>query len=547
MDDFPNGYADPYPVRTDDLGATYLARDLESNSDVAVLVLDVCVPGRPERRRFRNACGADASLESIPGVLAFQQIGFTQTSRPYLVADPPDATLADHIASHGAVHPIKAITIGAALARTLAAAHDVGVIHLDVRPENVVSMRARPLLLARFGLARAAVAAGMPEMPPASLVHASREVFGWETPGPASDVHGLASTIHTMLAGQPPYAAEAASGYPFLYQRILRGHPAQITEPSLPHSFTSMLSAMMDPAPAARPRLDEVCKQLDELAGDVTTVSLPGNGAPKGRTASAATALVPRRASLQPIPGAPLLPALTAQQPTPTAPAANASTTGANTVITGTAITLAKRRSVRSPRSRRPAKPAVSNGRTMASGHLRRTFRAERPGGNLAARLARAFRTRMPTLLIGATLIAVLAVVVLSAVTLLTRTTKRSPIRSLRPTPTTSSSSPAAVAMSAAQRIEYQPNNVRVTTLPAGVRITWTAPLAGADVSEFVVAAERGGKAAKAQAVAVTANSATLTGLPAHTRYCFVAAAVVIAKDGQSQVAAATPVCAETR
>ncbi|HXS65097.1 MAG TPA: protein kinase, partial [Streptosporangiaceae bacterium] len=274
------GFDNVRPLLADELGVTYLAsrpgpgpeialdrqapaaRSPDGRPETAVRLLELTVPGRPARRQFRNACLVATMLNVQPGFLPLLEVDFTPDHHPYLVTEVPSGTLAARLVI-GPLPPQIAIGLAAALAKTLATAHASGVLHLDVRPANIVRTAAAPTpLLAHFGISRAVSAAGRTELPVECLIHAARELFGWDTPGPAADVYGLASTLYTMLAGHAPYTAEARLGRAALYQRTLRGGPPPITRPGIPPALTALIAAMMEPNPSSRPTLPEVIDQL---------------------------------------------------------------------------------------------------------------------------------------------------------------------------------------------------------------------------------------------------------------------------------------------
>ena len=267
--DLPSGFDNARLLFADELGACYVAGQAErGGEEVAVRLLTLTVPNRAARRQFRSACLAVTALAGQPGVLALHEAEFTADFHPFLVTDVPAGTLAARLAS-GPL-PAQAVAgLGVRLATTLAAAHAAGVLHLDVRPANVMRGALTPVpLLANFSVARAVSAAGQAELPAECLLHAGRELFGWDTPGPPADVYGLASTLYTVLAGQAPYAGEARLGRAALYQRVLRGGPPPITRPGIPPQVTALLAAMMDPDPANRPDLDQVSRILTSHAAD---------------------------------------------------------------------------------------------------------------------------------------------------------------------------------------------------------------------------------------------------------------------------------------
>ena len=263
--DAPPGYRLLQLLWDDEIGTSNAASSTAGGPQLGLRLLRARVTGRPERRRLRDAFLAVTAVTPHRGVLTVHEAGFTAGGRPDLVTDLPRDTMERRLAAAGPLSVPAAAAVGHLLAGALDAAHARGVLHQDVRPGTVVWSAEETPLLADFGVAAALISAGAADLPPYALVHAAREVFGWETAGPAADVHGLASTIYTMLAGQPPYHAEALLGRAALYQRVLRGAPPPV--PGVPARLSALLADMMAPDPASRPALPEVMGSLAELAG----------------------------------------------------------------------------------------------------------------------------------------------------------------------------------------------------------------------------------------------------------------------------------------
>ena len=94
-------------------------------------------------------------------------------------------------------------TIGVAVAGALAAAHDLGILHRDVKPGNVLLAHDGRIKLGDFGIARLLVgqSAATTDQIAFTPEHVAPEILRNEPEGPWSDVYGLASTLATALVG----------------------------------------------------------------------------------------------------------------------------------------------------------------------------------------------------------------------------------------------------------------------------------------------------------------------------------------------------------
>jgi TolB-like protein/Tfp pilus assembly protein PilF len=135
------------------MGEVYRARDGRLERDVAVKVLPERVAADPGAlARFEREAKAVAAL-SHPNILAIHDVG-RESSTSYAVMELLEgATLREHLAG-GTVGPRKAVEYALEIAQGLAAAHDKGIVHRDVKPENIFITRDGRVKILDFGLAR---------------------------------------------------------------------------------------------------------------------------------------------------------------------------------------------------------------------------------------------------------------------------------------------------------------------------------------------------------------------------------------------------------
>ena len=136
------------------MGDVWLARDLRLDRKVAVKVLPPHLTDDPDRiARFRQEARATSALND-PNVCTIHTLGETDDGRLFIAMEYIDGTtLRQRLASGPTAIP-EALDISAQVASGLAAAHTAGVIHRDVKPENVMIRADGLVKILDFGLAK---------------------------------------------------------------------------------------------------------------------------------------------------------------------------------------------------------------------------------------------------------------------------------------------------------------------------------------------------------------------------------------------------------
>jgi serine/threonine protein kinase len=167
--------------------------------------------------------------------------------------------------------------IGGQVAGALAAAHQVGIVHRDVKPANVLIDEEGSAKITDFGISHAVgdvalTSTGMVTGTPAFL---APEVARGVESGPASDVFSLGSTLYAALEGSPPFGTE--ENPMAMLHRVASG---QIVPPQRSGPLTETLLHMLAVDPSNRPSMKQVA---DRLASAHAALSDPVSGAPTRR------------------------------------------------------------------------------------------------------------------------------------------------------------------------------------------------------------------------------------------------------------------------
>src|SRR5512139_2127676 len=152
-------YLGPYEIQSaigaGGMGEVYKARDTRLDRSVAIKVLPPEFSADPERRaRFEREAQAVAALNH-PNILAIYETGETD-GVPYIVTELLDGETLRERLDKGSLPVRKGIDIAVQVARGLAAAHEKGLVHCDLKPENVFLLADGQAKILDFGVARRA-------------------------------------------------------------------------------------------------------------------------------------------------------------------------------------------------------------------------------------------------------------------------------------------------------------------------------------------------------------------------------------------------------
>jgi dipeptidyl aminopeptidase/acylaminoacyl peptidase len=225
------------PLGAGGMGEVYRAWDVRLGREVAVKVLPEAAAGDPDRRRrFEQEARAAGALNHA-NVLAVYDVG-SHDSMPYLVSELLDGETLRTAISAGVLTPRKAVEHGVQIARGLAAAHQRGIVHRDVKPENVFVARDGYVKILDFGLAKLREG-GSSEPEDETATHQTRPgvVLGTVPylspeqvrglPADArSDIFALGAVLYEMLARRRAFTGKARSE---IEAAILRADPPELT------------------------------------------------------------------------------------------------------------------------------------------------------------------------------------------------------------------------------------------------------------------------------------------------------------------------------
>jgi predicted Ser/Thr protein kinase len=239
-------------------GTVWEAVDTQLNRTVALKIAHA--PDRDTEQRMQREARALAAVNHPSCV------------RVYDLAEEPDGLalvmeylegrpLAEVVDGHGPLDDIAAGRLWATMAGALAAAHDKGVLHRDVKPSNVILDPDGLAHLIDFGIARNK---GDSKLTATGMMIGTPDFVAPETAmgapaSPASDAWQLAATVSYALSGQPPRGTRETPMAALM--AAARSEPVSQLPRRSAHA--RILIASLDPEPRRRPTLDSVRREVE--------------------------------------------------------------------------------------------------------------------------------------------------------------------------------------------------------------------------------------------------------------------------------------------
>jgi serine/threonine protein kinase len=200
------------PLGHGGMATVYLGHDSELDRPVAIKVLAENLAGDEAfRRRFLREARLAARL-SHPNVVSVYDAGEQADGRPYIVMEHVDGeTLAELLSERGRLPADQAAALAAQACRGLAHAHAAGLVHRDVKPQNLLLHRDGTLKVADFGIARLAEGTALTQAGTVlgTAAYLAPEQALGENATPAADVYSLAAVLYELLTGRPPYQLDS--------------------------------------------------------------------------------------------------------------------------------------------------------------------------------------------------------------------------------------------------------------------------------------------------------------------------------------------------
>ena len=234
------------------MGVVYLARDVQLDRPVAIKLLP------PERaldaalrERFVREARLAAKL-SHPNIIPIFAVDETDGFVFYVMAYVDGETLGERVRARGPMAASEATRVLREVAWALGHAHGQGVVHRDVKPDNIMLERGTGrALVTDFGIAAALGADAGPEVAGTPEYMSPEQALGGELDA-RSDLYGLGATAYFLCAGRPPFSGSRAVDV--LAKQVATAVPALSTVgAAVPRKLAHLIEKCLAKEPAQRP------------------------------------------------------------------------------------------------------------------------------------------------------------------------------------------------------------------------------------------------------------------------------------------------------
>lgn len=282
------------------MGAVYRARHIALNKTVAVKIMSPAVMGETHKQRFLREARTAASLEH-PNVVIVHDTGEEQ-GFPYIVMQYVEGmSLGDILHRRGKLPVKQTLRIMIASANALNAAHEMHLIHRDIKPDNIMVTTKGEVKVTDFGLAKSVHKQDMSITSTGTLmgtpVYMSPEQFEAKLVDSRSDIYSLGVTFYRTLSGNAPFSGDTVLD-------LWKAHASSPPPPfdkDVPEEVSRIVYKMLEKNPddryqTAAELIADMREVYQELGGEeeddylllVDTAVGSGQGAGRGKLAKVA-------------------------------------------------------------------------------------------------------------------------------------------------------------------------------------------------------------------------------------------------------------------
>jgi serine/threonine protein kinase len=250
---FP-GFTDIAEIGIGSLATVYRAREIVTNRLVALKLLNVRDVSVRAIESFERESLALGAVSSHPNIVTLFRSFRAADGRPVLVLELCRGAVSDRMRDGRGLPVAEVVSIGIKIAGALETAHRAGILHRDVKPQNILITEFGEPALADFGVAMLQSAtqttAGLFDF---TTLHAAPELLEGGETSAATDVYELASSLYQLIAGRSAFRAYEGESPASVILRILRDPVQPLVNAHVPPQLSDLLVYAMSKDRDSRP------------------------------------------------------------------------------------------------------------------------------------------------------------------------------------------------------------------------------------------------------------------------------------------------------
>lgn len=265
-------------IGTGGMAVVYKAMCHRLNRYVAVKILrDELANDEEFRKRFQTEAQAVAML-SHPNIVSVYDVSHSDGVEYIVMELIEGVTLMQYMKKKGALGWKEALHFAVQISKALEHAHEKGIVHRDIKPQNIMILKDGTIKVADFGIAALESAQEKKSDQTVGSVHyiAPEQARG-EQPDPRSDIYSLGVVMYEMLTGKMPYDGDTAEQ---VAMKHITGHPVppQELNPDIPEELAAItLKAMNSDINARYQSASELLRDLEDFRKQQAAANL-GSG-----------------------------------------------------------------------------------------------------------------------------------------------------------------------------------------------------------------------------------------------------------------------------
>ena len=261
------------------MGQVYLANDTELDRRVAIKFLPAGYSSKSDvLERFKREARAGAALNH-PNIITIYDVG-THDGHPYIVMEHVDGEALSDVIARKDLSIERAVEIGVQIFEGLAAAHQAGVVHRDIKPDNILIDKSGRVRILDFGLAKLhdATAITAEQTTLGTPAYMSPEQVRGADADARSDLFSAGSVLYEMIAGRRPFLGDHPSAVMYAVANE-DPQPLRRFNNRASDKLERLVAKLMAKAPESRyPSAKAVLVDLRALSGRGDHAAVPARG-----------------------------------------------------------------------------------------------------------------------------------------------------------------------------------------------------------------------------------------------------------------------------